>query len=129
MGFILLACFFKDMRKNIAANIPSSNGLSQRLDGIHRRRSVGLRRRDLCSLGGVGHACRRRNLSSQATSNPYQSIQLFFSTSCVLVDCSSAVLEVSDPKQARRIDFGRLAPRALAEATQSEVKAMQQRKE
>ena len=65
----------------------------------------------------------KRNPSSQATSNPYQSIQLFFSTSCVLINCSSAVLEVSDPKQAHRLRSARSSCSFGRHATRSETDA------
>jgi hypothetical protein len=123
----LVACLLRCARKNFITNIPCSNGLAQRLDGVHRRRSIGLWRRDLCSLRSVGHTDRRENRQAKGQTIP---INQFNSSSQHAVSWSKALAPSSKcPTQSRRIDFGRLAPRALAEVTQCEVKAMQQRKE
>ena len=116
-----LACSVECKRKNIVANIPCSNGLAQRLDGVHRRRSVGLWRRDLCSLRSVRHAGRSRNRQAKRQISINQSNS--FSIGCVLVESSSAVLEVSDPKQAHRLRSARSSCSCGNHATRSEGNA------
>lgn len=103
------------------ASIPCSNGLAQSLNGVHRRRSVGLRRRDLRSLGGVGHAGRAgtRKAKRQISINQSHS----FSIGCVLVESSSAVVEVSNPKQAHRLWWARSSCSCGSHATRSEGNA------
>ena len=74
VSFVLwFACFVERKRENVVDNIPGSNGLAQGLDGVHRRRSVGLGRRDLCGLGGVGHAGSTEGCPTKRRSDPYLS--------------------------------------------------------
>ena len=118
-----LACLIKRRRKGIVANVPCSNGLAQRLNSVHRRRSVGLWRRDLRSLGGIGHAGSRENREAKRQAMPINRSNSFPSTVFILVESSSAVLEVSDPKQAHRLRSARSSCSCGSHATRSEGNA------